>query len=322
MRHRGRAELARAERLEELAHLGVLEDHDLVRDLAQRAADQREQIHVLGEAVARGLPVDVGDAEAQPFHHALLELERFRAERGLRPDRAHHAAHEHALFQLAHALVVAAHFGKPDRRLVTERDRQRLHAVRAPDHRRRLVLLGELRERLPDRFHVAQIDRVRFLDLQHGRRVEHVLRRRPEVDVLAEVAFAEILHGLQRRHERMLDAPDLRGDRLDVDVLDFRVARDLLRRFARNDAELGLLERERRFEVVPLLHAVAVVEYRPQLVGAPQMLDQCVVEYAGCHVTLEDVQPAHAVEQIDEPALVHRHVVALHALRSLAARRA
>ena len=103
---------------------------------------------------------------------------------------------------------------------------------------------------------------MRVLDLQHRAGVEHVLRRRPEMDVFAVFRLAQILHGFQRGHQRMLDAADLGGDRLDVDVRDFRFRRDFVRRGAGDDAERGLLQRQRRFEVVPFLHAVRVAEYR------------------------------------------------------------
>ena len=125
---------------------------------------------------------------------------------------------------------------------------------------------------------------MRVLDLQHGGGIEHVLRGGSEVYVFAEFGLAQLLHCFQRRHQRMLDAADFGGDRFDVDVLGFGFRRDLVGGL-RNDAELGLLERERGFEVVPFLHAVAVVEDRPEFVAAPQVLDQCVVEYAGCHWT-------------------------------------
>jgi hypothetical protein len=144
------------------------------------------------------------------------------------------------------------------------------------------VLLRELRERVPDRLHVAQIDRVRVLHLEHGRGVEHVLRRGPEVDVFAEIglctgpdAFSAGISGCLMRR---ISARDL----LDVDLSTSQCSRSLSRP-PRDDAELRLLERERGLEVVPLLHAGCVAENRAQLVGAPQMLDQCVVEYAGCH---------------------------------------
>ena len=80
----------------ELVDLVVGEVDDLVGDLAKAAADQTEQVGVVDEPVARRLPGDVGDAEAEPRHHLLVELERALAERRLGADRADQAADEGA----------------------------------------------------------------------------------------------------------------------------------------------------------------------------------------------------------------------------------
>ena len=98
---------------------------------------------------------------------------------------------------------------------------------------------------------------MRIPDLQHRAGVEHILRRGSEMDDILPVAgLAELLQRFQRGHQRMLDAPDLGGNRLDIDVFDFGLGRDLVRRLFGNDAERGLSQRERRFEVVPFLHPV------------------------------------------------------------------
>lgn len=130
---------------------------------------------------------------------------------------------------------------------------------------------------------------MRVLQLQHGRGVEHVLRGGAEVHILAKLGLAHRLQRAQRRHQRVFDAPDLRADRLEVHVLHPGLCRDLLRRRARDDAQFRLLERQRRLVVVPLLHAVAVAENRAQLLRAPDVLEQRVVENAGCHFFLKSV---------------------------------
>ncbi len=123
---------------------------DLVRDLGEAAADQPEHADIFDQAVARRLPRNVGDAEAEPRHHHLVELEGALAERRLRADRADQAADEHAVLQLCQALMVAAGFGEPDRAFVAEGDRQRLHRVGAARHRRILVPLGQPIKLAPD----------------------------------------------------------------------------------------------------------------------------------------------------------------------------
>jgi len=67
----------------------------------------------------------------------------------------------------------------------------------------------------------------------------------------------------------MLDAADLRGNFFDVDVGDFGFRHDFIRGGARDDAQRSLLLGERRFEVVPLLDAVRVAEYLPELIARP-----------------------------------------------------
>ena len=62
----------------------------------------------------------------------------------------------------------------------------------------------------------------------------------PIVQVFAVVAVAHRLQGAQRRHQRMFDAADFFRDRFQVDVADLGLARDLVGRGLRNDAELGL----------------------------------------------------------------------------------
>jgi hypothetical protein len=81
----------------------------------------------------------------------------------------------------------------------------------------------------------------------------------------------------------MLDMADLGGDRVEVDVADLGLGRDLVGRGLRDDAKLGLRQRERGLEVVPGLDTIFVVEHRAQLVGAPHVLEQDRVEDAGCH---------------------------------------
>src|SRR5690606_9550940 len=138
-----------------------------------------------------------------------------------------------------------------------------------------------------DGLHVPQVDRVRFPDLQHHRGIEHVLGRGAEMDVFAVIPLAQLLHRFHRRHQRMLDAADFSGNRIDVDFRDAGVGGNVLGGGFRNDPQPGLLDRQCRLEIEPLLHAVVVVEYGAQLLGAPQVLDQCVVKYSGCHGGLQ-----------------------------------
>src|SRR5438874_2258147 len=112
----------------------MLEQVNLVRDLAERRAEHAEHAYIFGKAIARRLPVDVGNAEAQPLHQPLLEFPRMLTVGSLRANGADHASNEQPWFELPQALVVAPHLGQPDRAFVAKRNRQRLHAVRTADH--------------------------------------------------------------------------------------------------------------------------------------------------------------------------------------------
>ena len=124
------------------------------------------------------------------------------------------------------------------------------------------MLLGEPEQLAADLAQVAQEQRVRALDLQHGAGVEHVLRGRAEMQVFAVVADAHRLQRPQRRHKGMLDAAHLGGDRFQIDVADFGLAGDLVGRGLWNDAEFGLRQRQRRFVVEPGLKTRLVIEDR------------------------------------------------------------
>ncbi len=276
-------DLAFGEGLADFVDLVVGEADDLGGDLGEAAADQPEHARIFNEAIPRRLPGDIGDPQAEPRHHPLVELEGAIPQRCLSADRADQAADEGARLELPEALVVAAGFGKPDRAFVAEGDWERLHRMGAPHHRRVLVLFGEGVQHAPDGLEVAHKDPVRLLELQHSPGVEHVLGGRPEVEKFAVAIGANRLQGAQRRHQGMIDLANARGDHLEVHVLDLGLAGNLVGCGLRNDAELGLGEGKRGFEVEPLLNAVLVVEDRAERLRAPHMLEQNGIEDTGGH---------------------------------------
>jgi hypothetical protein len=153
----------------------------------------------------------------------------------------------------------------------------------APDHGRVPVCLGERVQHASDRLEVAHKDPMRLLELQHGAGVEHVLGGGPEMEIFAVAVGAHGLQGAQRRHQGMVDLPNARGNRFEVDICHLGLADDLVSRGLGNNTELGLGEREGGFEVEPLLHPVLIVEDRTEGVGAPHMLEKNGIEDAGGH---------------------------------------
>ncbi|MNT03435.1 hypothetical protein D3C72_1379690 [compost metagenome] len=141
--------------------------------------------------------------------------------------------------------------------------------MRAPGHGRVAVGLGQPRQFLAHRHGVAQDHGVHFLELQRHAGVDHVLRRGAVVHPFPVVRAAARLQLLERRHQRMLDAADLRRHLADVDIGHLGLGADFLGRRRRDDAQLGLRVGQRRFEVQPFLDAVLFGKDGTQLFGAP-----------------------------------------------------
>ena len=149
--------------------------------------------------------------------------------------------------------------GRPRRarsRIVAEGDPAAPDAARAAGHQGRLVGLGQPIERAwPTAWRSATISACAGLELQHHAGVQHVLggRAEMEMDTRRGRRRRPGVERAQRRHQRMLDAADLGGDFIQIDVGDLRLGGDLGRRRLRNDAELGLRQRQRGLIVEPCL---------------------------------------------------------------------
>ena len=150
LRHgRGRA-AALVERLEDFFHLGLHHELHVEGDLAAGAGDQAEEAADLGDAVAHGVPGNVGLAELELLAEFGLHLEPVLAERGQRAGGAAEFAHQHARAQFLEALLVALEGAEQGGHLVAEGDRHRLLQIAAPGHRRIAILLGEPGQRVGD----------------------------------------------------------------------------------------------------------------------------------------------------------------------------
>ena len=98
--------------------------------------------------------------------------------------------------------------------------RQRMHAMGAARHWRRLVGIGESIQFAADGLEIPKKNRVRLFQLQHRPRIEHVLSRRPVMYVLATVARAILLERPQRGNERMFGSANFLGDLFKIDIND------------------------------------------------------------------------------------------------------
>ena len=136
------------ERLVDFFDFGLHQQLHVEGDLAAGAGDETEEAADLGDAVAHGVPGNIGLAELEFLHQFGLALQPVLAERGQRAGGAAEFADQHARAQLLEALLVALESAEQSRHLVAEGDRHRLLQVAAPGHRRVAVFLGELGERV------------------------------------------------------------------------------------------------------------------------------------------------------------------------------
>ena len=92
--------------LEGLPDLGLHQELDVGRDLAQRAGHQSEEAADLGDAVAHGVPGDLRLPETELLHQRRLHLEPRRAEGGEVAGGAAELADEDARAQLVETFAV------------------------------------------------------------------------------------------------------------------------------------------------------------------------------------------------------------------------
>jgi hypothetical protein len=140
LRHGAAAAAALGEGLVDLLHLGLHHQLHVHADLAERARDQAEEAADLGDAVAHGVPGDLGLAEAELPHQPFLHLQAVGAERGQRAGGAAELAHQHARAQLLEPSEVPLEAGQQHGALVAEGDRGGLLQVAPPGHGRVAVL--------------------------------------------------------------------------------------------------------------------------------------------------------------------------------------
>ena len=98
--------------------------------LAEAAAEEGQELHGLGDAVAGDMPGDRRLAEAEFARQFGAACERLlaAAERGEGAGRATELGHQHTRRQFVEPLGMAVERRQPDRRLVAKGDRQRMLA--------------------------------------------------------------------------------------------------------------------------------------------------------------------------------------------------
>ena len=295
LRHGGGAAPAGRERLEHLARLGRRQQHHVGRDLGERAGDEREEGHRLGDGVARRVPGDGGPREPQLLHQRVSDLEPAPVQRGERAGCAGELAREHARAKLVEPLQMPLDGRQPDGCLVAEGDRQRVLEMRAPGHRRVPVFAGKARQPVANgeqvRFHEGQ----RVADLEDDARVLDVLRGRAPMDVAPRIPLAKGGEAVDQRHDGVADPVHLLAHEFHVDEARIRPGRNLGRRVLRDDAEPPLDPRQRRLDIQPLLHLPALGEHGPHGVRAEEVPVDSAVDDGDWHrPALPPLPPARA----------------------------
>ncbi|MNY04983.1 hypothetical protein D3C86_1376860 [compost metagenome] len=238
LRHGAAGAPALDEGLVDLGELGGRHDHDVERDLAQRAGDQRQQVHRFGKAVARHVPGGGGHAQAQFLGQRLLHGEALVAQRRQRAGGPGELHHGHARAQFGQTLLVAVEHRQPDRHLVAKGDRQGLLQVGAAGHRGVAVPGGQVGQNAAQGADIGvdAVQRVAHLEGHGG--VHDVLRGGAPVDVPAGVAahFHELVY---QREDRIADNVGFLAHVVEVDAVEARGAGDGLGGIGRNHADAG-----------------------------------------------------------------------------------
>ena len=175
VRHRGTALLAWRKVFLHFEHFGPLQVPELGGPAINRGCDEREHGVKFRMAVAlHDLRRERRGREAESLADIGFHV---RIEVRMRADCAADFPHADARLHLLQALERAAKFVIHQRELQPERDRLRVDAVAAADHRRHLEFLRTLRDHLAQFAEILQ-QNVRRLRGLHGERgVEHVAAR-------------------------------------------------------------------------------------------------------------------------------------------------
>jgi hypothetical protein len=216
-----------------LANLGAREMAELDGDLVAGRGEERLRRDPLGVAIALH---DLGRGRLEPDAEALADrLLHRRLEVRERADRARDLADGGLRGGAREALAPAPHRFVEHEQLQAERGGLRVDAVRAPDRRRVAVLLRARAERRGERVGARDEQRSRVPDLERLRRVDHVVRRHPEVD--EPRLRADVLGDVGEERDHVM--ADLRLDLGDARGVEAGARADRARRLGGDDAALG-----------------------------------------------------------------------------------
>jgi hypothetical protein len=237
--------------LEHLADLGLREQGNVARDLADRLGDDRELDHQAQELVALVVPL-ARLVEMQAHRHAVADRRALAAERVQGADRPAELDAERPLARFGKPEPAPVERRRPARDLHAGRDgRGRLHEG-PPEHHRARVAMGVTDQAAHGgRQHAVGVGEAGLQAEDQGG-VEHVLARRAVMDERrrAGVGAGDVLREcLDQRNGQRARPLALGGQRLRRQAQIATGPGDDARGVLRNDADVALGEGERALEV-------------------------------------------------------------------------
>ncbi len=212
VRHCGRAFLALAKRFFEFADFRALEVADFKRDFLNSCAGNSHGTEIFAVAVALdNLRGDRSRPQTKPLAHVTFD---FHSRMCVVANRPRNFPHAYRLFCLAQPRGIAFHLFMPEQAFQAERDRFRVHAVRATHHDGVFVRAGHGLELRTERLDVSNqaICRAHHAHALGG--INNVRRCEAEVDVarlradvLSQVG-GESHHVVAKRLLELFDAFD------------------------------------------------------------------------------------------------------------------
>ena len=280
LRHRRGRAAPRDERLGGLGEFGRRHQHHVIGHLAEAAAQQCQELHRLGDAVARDMPGDRRLAERQFARQLGAGSQAFlaRTERGEGARGAAELHLQHPWAQLGEPHGVAVAGRQPHCRLVAEGDRQCVLQVGAAGHRHVAPAPCQRREMAAQCGQVGLDQLQPGADLQHRGGVHDVLGRGAPMHPAPGLAGAlgELAHQRQDRVPDRLGLAFEAGEIEGAGLFGDRRGRpgNRLSRIRRHDPGPRLGPRQRRLDLGTAGQKTELAEHRAHRGGAEHVAEQ------------------------------------------------
>ena len=277
VRHRQAGAVALAGRLVELVDLGLRHQREVLRQLAEVAA-QQAHLHAQAQpAVALRVPAHVGQRQRQLGGHGRQHVLGAVAHRVQRADGAAQLQQQRGLALLAQPLGAAQQRHQPVHQLEAQADHLRRLHHRAAQHRHGGMPLGQFEQSGAELLQVVVDQAQRLAGAQHHRGIDQILGggAAMHVDRGGRVEQRDRLaQPLHHRQGQVAAAWRRRHERRHVIELGAAQAGDRLRRRRRDHAHAGRGPRERGLHIHHRLDHRGRREHRFHRGGRQKSLEQ------------------------------------------------